>query len=148
MSVIETNAATKTITIKLKEVYGETKAYPVCQDAQTFADMLGTKTLTPGALKQIQKLGYTVYVADAFGQRTTKSCGCHVSKLDMATAEIERLVDANLSLMEALRPFADIGLPTNPDYRPEIRLPRELIIAARDAVDAATAVQQGLAVRS
>jgi hypothetical protein len=32
------------ITIKLKDVYGETKAYPVCPKATAFANMLGTKT--------------------------------------------------------------------------------------------------------
>jgi hypothetical protein len=55
------------ITIKLKDVYGETKAYPVCPKATAFASMLGTKTLTPSALKHIRELGFTVRVTDAFG---------------------------------------------------------------------------------
>jgi len=34
-------------------------------------------------------------------------------------------------LVAALEPFANIGISSNPDYRPEIRLPREAIIEAR-----------------
>jgi hypothetical protein len=54
-------------TIKLKDVYGETKAYPICEKAQTFAAMLGTKTPTPAALQNIRKLGFEDVCVDAFG---------------------------------------------------------------------------------
>ena len=43
-----------------------------------------------------------------------------------AEAEIERL-------REALKPFADIGLGSDPDYAPAIRLDRDAILAARQA---------------
>ena len=49
-----------------------------------------------------------------------------------------RLIAATPALLEALRVFASIGIGENEDYRPTIRLPREAIIAARAAVDAAT----------
>mgnify|MGYP000261668080 CR=1 FL=1 len=49
------------ILIELKSVYGETKAYPLCEKAKEFAAMLGTKTLTPHALKSIKKLGFEYY---------------------------------------------------------------------------------------
>lgn len=48
------------ITITLREVYGVAKAYPVCVDAQLFAQLAGTKTLTVQALALIAKLGYEV----------------------------------------------------------------------------------------
>lgn len=49
-----------------------------------------------------------------------------------------RLIAAAPDLLEALRVFANIGISENEDYRPEIRLPREAIVAARAAVDKAT----------
>ena len=55
------------ISISIKSVYGEEKAYPVCANAKTFADMLGTKTLTRDALSSIKKLGYTVTIISQFG---------------------------------------------------------------------------------
>lgn len=55
------------IKIQLRSIYGETKAYPLCDKAKTFADMLGTKTLTPSALQHIKRLGFEVLVTDAFG---------------------------------------------------------------------------------
>lgn len=59
--------AGQSITIKLREVYGNTVAYPVCEKAKTFAAMLGTKTLTRDALQHIQQLGFEVRAVDAFG---------------------------------------------------------------------------------
>ena len=50
----------KTISIEVRSVYGQNKAYPVCADAHLFAQMLRTKTLTRDALKDIIALGYTV----------------------------------------------------------------------------------------
>lgn len=63
---------TKQITIKLKDVYGETKAYPICKDAKLFAEMLGTKTLTRSALGHIRHLGYEIIAVDAFGFQAGK----------------------------------------------------------------------------
>ena len=51
-----------TITVKIKNIYGNETVYPVCDTAQTFARMLNTKTLTREALKHIKALGYTIQV--------------------------------------------------------------------------------------
>ena len=51
---------TKQITIEVRNVFGVNKAYPACVDAQVFANMLGTKTLTYAALRHIVGLGYTI----------------------------------------------------------------------------------------
>ncbi len=58
------------ITVLLKEVYGEQKAYPHCDMARKFAQLLGTKTLTRDALRQIKDMGYeieAVFPSDASG---------------------------------------------------------------------------------
>lgn len=39
-------------------------------------------------------------------------------------------------LREALRPFADIGIGSDPDYQPMIRMDRAAIVAARDTLEA------------
>lgn len=46
------------IQIEMKEVYGETKVYPVCEKAKLFARIAGTKTLTRPVLEDIERLGY------------------------------------------------------------------------------------------
>jgi len=46
---------------------------------------------------------------------------------DEAEARVKRLE-------KALRPFADIGIGSNPEYQPMIRLDREAILAARAAL--------------
>lgn len=48
------------IQIEAKEVYGETKVYPVCEKAKLFASIAGTKTLTRAVLEDIARLGYQV----------------------------------------------------------------------------------------
>ena len=53
---------TKTIQITIRSVYGNEQAYPVCDAARTFAEIAGSKTLTPATLKKIQRLGYTIEV--------------------------------------------------------------------------------------
>ena len=58
----------RTITVALKDVYGNTTIYPVCDTAHTFAALTGTKTLTRSALEHIKRLGYTVHIE----QRTLK----------------------------------------------------------------------------
>lgn len=50
----------RSITVKIKSVYGEEKIYPVCTDAQTFADLAGTRTLTISTIEHIKRLGYKV----------------------------------------------------------------------------------------
>lgn len=48
------------ITIQVRSVYGVNKAYPACDTSKIFAMMLGTKTLTPHALRHVLALGYDV----------------------------------------------------------------------------------------
>jgi hypothetical protein len=50
----------QSITVTIKSVYGNITAYPSCPTAQLFAQLLGTKTLTPQALKTIKALGFEV----------------------------------------------------------------------------------------
>jgi len=52
----------KTIIVRIKSVYGENKVYPVCREAETFAKIAGTTTLTMVTIKLIKDLGYTVSV--------------------------------------------------------------------------------------
>jgi hypothetical protein len=49
-----------TITIKFKDVYGNRLVYPVCANAQHFADIAGTKTLSTTVLKIVKSLGYDI----------------------------------------------------------------------------------------
>jgi hypothetical protein len=51
-----------TITIQIKNVYGNDTIYPVCDKAKIFANLAGTKTITLQALAQIKLLGYAVTV--------------------------------------------------------------------------------------
>ena len=51
-----------TITVSIKNVYGNETIYPVCGTAKKFANLTGTKTLTVYAIEQIKALGYTVQV--------------------------------------------------------------------------------------
>lgn len=48
------------ITVKIKNVYGEEKIYPVCEKAKAFARLAGTKTLTRAAIKEISELGFYI----------------------------------------------------------------------------------------
>ena len=50
----------QSVTVTVKSVYGNVTAYPACPTAQLFAQLLGTKTLTPQALKTIKALGFEV----------------------------------------------------------------------------------------
>lgn len=50
------------IQINIRNVYGNEQAYPVCDAAKVFADIAGSKTLTPGTLRNIQRLGYEVEI--------------------------------------------------------------------------------------
>lgn len=47
------------ITLQLCNIYGQTKAYPMCDKAKIFAKIAGTKTLTRVTLCQIDALGYS-----------------------------------------------------------------------------------------
>ena len=49
-----------TAIIKAKSVYGETRFYPANAVAQGFADIAGTKTLTPETLSVMKRMGVTL----------------------------------------------------------------------------------------
>ena len=49
-----------TLTLSIKQVYGVPRAYPACETAQRFADLLKVKTLTRWHLEQIEALGFTI----------------------------------------------------------------------------------------
>ena len=51
-----------TIVVEIRNVYGMSKIYPVCGEAQIFADIAGTITLLPEDIKRIQMLGYEVKI--------------------------------------------------------------------------------------
>jgi hypothetical protein len=55
------------IIVNMREVYGETKVYPVCEKARLFAEIAGTRTLTPATLKRICQLGYAIEVSHGQG---------------------------------------------------------------------------------
>lgn len=69
-----------------------------------------------------------------------------LAERDDARAEVERLkakpitvhdvvkVPEVQALIEALKPFADIGVSENPDFHPIIRMDRDAIMAARAAL--------------
>lgn len=50
----------KTITIQIRNVYGKLKAYPVCNRAEAFARIAGSKTLTLSTLCEIRNMGYDI----------------------------------------------------------------------------------------
>lgn len=50
----------KTITIKIKQVYGNIVAYPACDQSRLLAQLAGTTTLTTQALKTIKLLGFEI----------------------------------------------------------------------------------------
>ena len=57
----------------------------------------------------------------------------HWATLDTRAANA-RLIAAAPDLLDALKPFADIGIGENPDYQPMIRLDRDAILSARAAI--------------
>ena len=48
------------LTVKIKNVYGVPRVYPVCDKAQLFARISGKKTLLPVDIELIKKLGYNL----------------------------------------------------------------------------------------
>ena len=50
----------KTITVKVKSVYGVNRVYPVSDNAVLFAQLAGTITLSKEALNLINSLGYLI----------------------------------------------------------------------------------------
>ena len=60
MSSKESIMSRPSIIVKIKEVYGERKVYPVCCYAEEFARIAGTKTLTDSTIKSIRALGFDI----------------------------------------------------------------------------------------
>ena len=52
----------KTITVRIKNVYGEDKVYPVSDEAILFACIAGTTTLTNSTINRIKQLDYSILV--------------------------------------------------------------------------------------
>jgi hypothetical protein len=52
----------KKVQVKIKSVYGVDKIYPINEEAQIFAEMIGQRTLTMDNIKYIKLLGYVVEV--------------------------------------------------------------------------------------
>ena len=50
------------ITVAIRRIYGNETIYPVCDKAELFARIAGTRTLTREVIKQIKSLGYEVRV--------------------------------------------------------------------------------------
>jgi len=49
-----------TIRITVREVYGQFKAYPACNQAKLFGQLLNQKTLTRRNLIKIRDMGYDI----------------------------------------------------------------------------------------
>jgi hypothetical protein len=50
----------RTITVEVRNVYGNTLVYPVCIKAHLFAHIANRETLSPNILNKIAELGYQV----------------------------------------------------------------------------------------
>lgn len=50
------------IEVEMRDVYGVTKFYPVCEKACIFARIAGTTTLTKETIKRIKELDYIVVI--------------------------------------------------------------------------------------
>ena len=57
----------RTIKIEIRNVYGNETIYPRCHDADAFARIAGTKTLTMTTLHNVAALGYGIDVLDRYG---------------------------------------------------------------------------------
>lgn len=71
------------IEVTLREVYGVTKAYPVGEQSQRLAVLLGTKTLTSMALRQAKEMGFELVYVDRFGR---KESGAETTKMLLSNA--------------------------------------------------------------
>jgi hypothetical protein len=53
---------TMSITVRVKNIYGNKTVYPVCDKAKIFAQIAGHSTLTSATLDGIRRLGYLIEV--------------------------------------------------------------------------------------
>jgi hypothetical protein len=52
----------QTMTVNVRETYGQQRIYPVCQNAHEIAGMMGTKTITTQVIKTLKRLGVSVQI--------------------------------------------------------------------------------------
>ena len=50
----------KTVTVQIKNVYGNELIYPICDTAKLFAGFTGKKTLSHADINRIKALGYEI----------------------------------------------------------------------------------------
>jgi hypothetical protein len=50
------------IIVRLRNVYGTERVYPVCETARAFAEATGTTTLTRRHIEIIKRLGFTIEI--------------------------------------------------------------------------------------
>ena len=50
----------KTITVEIKNNYGNNAIYPLCTTSKYFAEIAGTKTLTRHSIAIIKNMGYVI----------------------------------------------------------------------------------------
>tara|TARA_R110000787_G_scaffold255116_1_gene360452 strand:- start:746 stop:925 length:180 start_codon:yes stop_codon:yes gene_type:complete len=50
------------ITVNIKTNFGNEAIYPVCETAEGFANIAGTKTLTRQTLATIKKMGFAIEI--------------------------------------------------------------------------------------
>jgi hypothetical protein len=53
---------TMSITVRVRNIYGNKTVYPVCDKAKIFAQISGHSTLTSATLDGIRRLGYLIEV--------------------------------------------------------------------------------------
>ena len=70
------------ITIRIKDQYGKNVAVPVCKEAITFAQIAGTKTLTPRVLSAINSLGYVINIKGCTQEEVEKQASKNWQYLD------------------------------------------------------------------
>lgn len=105
-----------------------TKSRPVAW--RTASDV----TLNPERANNWIAMGATVYpLVDA------AELAAMTARAEAAEARAADLTAKLDAAMEALKPFADIGIGSDPDYQPTIRMDRAAIVAARNAVEMAGA---------
>ena len=49
------------ITVRITSNYGQRAVYPVCEKSYKLAALIGTKTFTDRAIKELKELGYTIH---------------------------------------------------------------------------------------
>lgn len=68
MAADSARAETLSIRIRFENVYGRLTCYPIDTPAKLFAELAGTKTLTPRACALAQRLGFSLQVDNLSGE--------------------------------------------------------------------------------